>query len=483
MRPELLRLEDLCLNRPGRPALDHLHLNLFRGEILCVAGLYGSGRRTLAQALSGEIPVDSGRIFLDEARMHYEPHRLRFPGVCHITERSSLLPQLSVAENLCIPHTCRWVRWKQVTAEAAKVLRQFSLPFFPDQPVSALSFPDRLRLELVRACRSRASLIVIDPFWGRFSQDELAGLQAFLKRLQGENLSFLLFSHPEQIPAPAERVVLLRHGQAIRSLTPAEAAAAPLSSWLRDEPLPRPNGPRPAAGRCVLETRLPGVSLRLHAGEIAGVWYRHPSPAEAVLGALLGDRPAARGQLLLDGKSYRARSRGQANRQGVLRLDERSPSRALFDNLSLADNLSVTPHRNSSLFLSPRVRRFLTREACRELGVPDLPSPRMPLEHLGLSVEQLQMLYLARFARQPARLLVCRNPFALMDPVFRERFLQILCQKAAEGTAVLIFSNNLNNLQFCSTLYRFDEQDRLCPYAARRYADQAREPAQTDHDC
>ena len=167
----------------------------------------------------------------------------------------------------------------------------------------------------------------------------------------------------------------------------------------------------------------------------------------------------------------------------MLLLDDRSPSRALFDNLSLADNLLVTPHRNSGLFLSPRVRRFLTREACRELGIPCLPSPRTPLEHLGLSVEQLQMLYLARFARQPARLLVCRNPFALMDPVFRERFLQILCQKAAEGTAVLIFSNNLNNLQFCSTLYRFDEQDRLCPYAARRYADQAREPAQTDHDC
>ncbi|MCI8855223.1 MAG: sugar ABC transporter ATP-binding protein [Clostridiaceae bacterium] len=467
MRHELLRLEDICLNRQELPVLDHLHLNLFQDEILCVAGLYGSGRRTLAQVLSGELAADSGRIFLSEKRMCASPHKRRFPGVFHVTERLSLLPQLSVAENLNIPYTHRrWVRWKQIYAEAAQVLQDFSLPFGPSALPSSLSFAEQLKLELLRAYTSRASVVAIDPLWGQLSQDELAQIQLFLKQLQSRHLSFLLFTNPELIPAISDRVVLLRHGQAIRTLTPNEAASAPIADWLRDAPLPGPPLPLPAAGRCILDAHLPHFPLRLHAGEIAGIWYGRPAPVERIIQMLIRDRPSARGQLLLNGHAYRARSSEQAHRRGVLLIDERTASHTLFENLSLADNLSIAPRHSAGVgpFIDPRVRRFLTREACMELGIARSPSLHTPIGQLGLSGEQRQLLCLARWARLPVSLIVCRNPFALMDPVFRERFLHMLYQKVSEGAAALIFSSSLNNLHFCSTLYFFDEQDQLRPY-------------------
>ncbi len=477
MRHEILRLENVSAIPSARNPLRHIWLNVYREEIVCVYGLRGSGRKSLARIIAGETPIEAGHIYLHEQPVVYSERARSYTGVYHITERLPLLPNLSVAENLHIPsaspHASRhWINWRAIRTQATAVLNEFQLNIDPNVQVQQLSFLEQLRIALIKAYLSHASVIVIDPVEDHLNTGEMADVYHLLYQLRSRGISFVLFCSSETSLKKCDRVLLLQQGSIIWSMPPDEVSEQSIAACLYPHPI-RFTAPESTAAKPILmdiqlrSAAIRSFQLHLHAGEITGILYHQNDCANELIDILRGGRTAYRGTMNLDGRRYRIHTISQATRRGVLFAEAPFVEQNLFENLSLFDNVAISFwHRTSvASFINPFIKRYLTCQICQELDIRNRTANlHKPITELGLSASQLQQLYLSRLSHASIRLLVCRNPFVFLYPSFRKQFLDILQQKASEGSAVLVLGNDLSHLQFCHSLYRFDNQRILVPY-------------------
>lgn len=448
----------------GVTALAGVSLELRSGEVHCLAGENGCGKSTLIKIISGVERPDSGEIVIDgvtHSRMN--PTAAITSGVQVIYQDFSLFPNLTVAENIVLTAEVadrqRFYRARAIRPRARAIIEELGLDLDLDVEVGELSVADKQLTAICRALVNEARVIIMDEPTTALTHTEVGRLFAVVERLRARGVALVFVSHKlEEVLAISQRVTIMRSGRVVTSglasefdrrsiaehMTGAELDESRLVSELDADASPR---------LAVSHLNLPGafhdISFRVRPGEILGVTGLLGSGRTEIAEAIFGARPAASGDILVDGEPVEIRSIADAVDAGIGYLPEDRLSQGLFLEKSIADNIiagSLDRHRNRWRTLD-RARIRSTIAGLFESLKIKAPSSEAPVR--SLSGGNAQRVVLAKWFATEPKVLLLNGPTVGVDVGSKSQILDLLRQAAALGMAIVVISDDAPELVSC----------------------------------
>ncbi|MEM0937257.1 MAG: ABC transporter ATP-binding protein [Pseudomonadota bacterium] len=456
----LLTVQGLTKAYPGVVANEDVSLTITPGQIHALLGENGAGKSTLVKAIYGLVKPDRGAMHLSGAPYApAEPRAARAAGVAMVFQHFSLFDALSVAENVGLgmeaPPPPR-----QLAAEIAETSRAYGLPLDPDRAVGELSAGERQRVEIIRCLLQDPKLLIMDEPTSVLTPQEVEILFATLRKLSAEGTAILYISHKlEEIRALCEAATILRRGKVVATCDPRTASARELAELMVGTSFAEPDRSSRTPGAPILEvnglslppahafgTPLREVSLRLSAGEILGIGGVAGNGQDELLAALSGERRAP-GTTRFDGQEIGALGPTARRALGLLSAPEERLGHAAAPDMSLTENAAMTGWQREGLasrgFVSWRAARGFAE---RVIEAFDVRTPGPEVAARALSGGNLQKFVIGREVLQRPRVLVVNQPTWGVDAAAAAAIRQALMDLAAEGTGIVVITQDLDEL-------------------------------------
>lgn len=457
----LLELHGLSKSFDGQVALADVDLGVRKGEIHALLGTNGSGKSTLIKVLAGYHPPDPGaRAVLggQELRLGAPPG----PGVPlrFIHQDLALVDDLSVADNMGLVSDGERRWWLSPTARrrrTATVLADLGIDLDPDTLVGELSRAEQTMLAIARAVGSglgSGALLVLDEPTAALPAPEVRLLFDLLRSLRSRGVGIIFVTHrlPEVLEL-ADRVTVLRDGRRVVTRPVEGLDHEALVELLLGRVLPPHQGNIASTdgGPVVLELRglhgrtVHDVSLAVRAGQIVGVTGLVGSGYDELLGLAFGGTRARAGSTHVDGVAVTPLTAARSIRHGIGYAPADRKHLSTLPDWSLRENLTLPAlrSRGPARWLSPRTERVDARRHLTDAGVvPALPEKMIRL----LSGGNQQKVVVARWLRAGARALLLDEPTNGIDTGAKRALYDVLRAIADEGTAVLLTSQDPEEL-------------------------------------
>jgi simple sugar transport system ATP-binding protein len=462
----LLRLEGITKAYPGVLANDSVSFELRVGEVHALLGENGAGKSTLMGILYGLQRADAGRVlFGDEEVAIAEPRDAMALGVAYVQQHFSLIPTLTVAENLVLALRFggRRISLRDGAATVRELSARYGLGVEPDVAVERLSVGEQQRAELLKALAREPRVLILDEPSSLLSPDEVQRLGTVIRRLAAEGMGVILIAHKlDEVLAVVDRITVLRRGRNVRTLVRADATRELLGELMIGELAARVDqqrAPRTGAGDDVLEaldvsvggdrgqTAVDGVSLSLRRGEILGVAGLQGSGQVELVEALAGVRPLTGGAIRMDGRDIGALGVRARRRLGIGHIPADRRRGGLVGDLTIAENLTLPVAGERPFSRFGVLRRAVIHDHAVELierfGVRT-PGPAVAVA--ALSGGNQQKVVIAReLWRQPSVVLACYPTWGL-DFAAAAAVHEELQRQRDAGAAVLLASMDLDEL-------------------------------------
>ncbi|MFV8816313.1 ABC transporter ATP-binding protein [Haliea sp. E17] len=461
------RLELFRLRKCFGPVVanDDISLRLGAGEIHAILGENGAGKSTLMMLLYGVLQPDAGGIVWEGREVTIpDPGSARSMGIGMVFQHFSLLNTLSVRENLQL------ALGKLDESRLRAVLEDFDLRIDLDVQVGVLSPGEMQRVEILRCLLQDMKLLILDEPTSVLTPSEVDQLIAILRKLAAQGCSILFITHKLiEARTLCQRATVLRNGKVAGGLELASSSDADITRlMLGKEPPPPPDIAPTAAGPNLLQLRavdarmpgqyrgrLSGVTLELAAGEILGVAGVAGSGQETLVALISGELAPAAGSILWEGDDISRIGVRTRRRRGIASLPVDRLQHAAAGGLSLTENLMLTHYDSEGMRRGPWLQWSRARE--RAAALIQSAAVRTPSEEASarqLSGGNLQKFLVARELASTPRLLVCYNPTWGVDPGAQANIHAALAQARSAGMAILLLSEDTEEL------YRLS--DRLC---------------------
>jgi branched-chain amino acid transport system ATP-binding protein len=237
----LLSVDAVSKRFRGLQAVDAVTFSMVPGELFAIIGPNGAGKTTLFNMIAGEVAPDQGAISFAGGRIDgLAPDRICRRGIGRTFQLVRPFPALSVEDNVIIGALLRRPAVEEARQHAHATLRRLDLFDKRAQRASALTLPDRKRLEVARALATEPRLLLLDEVMAGLRPTETDRMIAILRDLNGTGLTILLIEHVMRaVMALATRVLVLHHGAAIAQGPPPAVVRDPavIHSYLGAEAL------------------------------------------------------------------------------------------------------------------------------------------------------------------------------------------------------------------------------------------------------
>ncbi len=478
----LLTIEGLTKAYPGVVANDNVSFSVREGEVHALLGENGAGKSTLVKMIYGLVKPDSGRMTLrDAAHEPTEPRAARAAGVGMVFQHFSLFEALNVAENVALgmenPPPQR-----QLAARIREVSENYGLPLDPFRVVGDLSAGERQRVEIIRCLLQDPRLLIMDEPTSVLTPQEVKILFETLRRLAAEGTAILYISHKlEEIRALCDGATILRQGKVIDSCDPREKSAAELAEMMVGSTLHSPNRSATEPGEIVLDVSglslkpatpfgktLKNVHLTVRAGEVLGIGGVAGNGQDELLAALSGEVLAEANAIRLHNRPIGQLGPNARRRLAMLSAPEERLGHAAAPDMSLTENALLTGAIRENLVANgflrwPAARAF----AERIIKGFDVRTPGPENAARSLSGGNLQKFVIGREVLQRPEVLVVNQPTWGVDASAAAAIRQALLDLASEGTAVIVISQDLDELMEVSDRFAALNEGRLsAPRAA-----------------
>ena len=441
----------------GVVAVNDVSLRLRAGEIHGLVGENGSGKSTLIKMFSGAYQPNAGTILKNGAPIALaDPSAARAAGVATVFQEFSLVPSLSVAENIYLgrlPQRRGQVDWAALRADAARLLADIEASIDIDAQVGRLSVAEQQIVEIAKALAADASMIILDEPTTALGIVEIARLHELLKRLRGRGRAILYISHRlDEVVELVDCVTVLKDG---RVASPAEKSEVAIPYIVRamvgdvGEHYPKE---RHATEEVLLSVkalatrnRVHDVTFDVHRGEVFGIGGVLGSGRTELARALFGVDSVVAGTIDMRGRAVRFSSSRQAIAAGIALVPENRKADGLFFNFSGYPNISIAALGRLGTYglLSPTREAEAGRKLLRDLQI----TPTAETKEVGyLSGGNQQKIVIARWFFADSDLFILDEPTQGIDIGARIAVYRLINGLTAAGKAVILISSDDDEL-------------------------------------
>ncbi|MCB9846338.1 MAG: sugar ABC transporter ATP-binding protein [Phycisphaeraceae bacterium] len=461
-----LRASGIVKVYPGVKALDEADLVLHGGEVHALMGENGAGKSTLVGIIAGAQRPDAGEIHLDGLPVSpSSPGHARGLGIRAVHQELTLLPHLSVAENLAIggyPSRAGVIGWRAVRRRAREALAELGLSIDPRRPVGELPIAIRQLVAIAREMQGEARVLILDEPTSSLDRTETERLFEVVRAARDRGVAIVFITHfLDQVYEIADRVTVLRGGRVVGAGRTADLPRLRLISLMlgrdvaeRESRLAGRNGesePAEEASAPVVCARglrrgraLRGASLEVRRGEVVGLAGLLGSGRTELARAMFGaDRPDA-GQLAVDGRRRRLTPR-RSSRLGIGLCPEDRKSQGLCLGLSVAEGLTLAMRAKRGWWRPLRrgERQEIVGRLTRDLAIRAVDS-RAAVGTLSGGNQQ-KVLLGAWIATNP-RVLLLDEPTRGVDIGAKDEILRRVRSMCDHGLGVVFISAELEEI-------------------------------------
>lgn len=476
MSAPLLSIQGLTKAYPGVVANDTVSFDIAEGEVHALLGENGAGKSTLVKMIYGLVKPDTGSmVWRGEAFAPAEPRVARASGVAMVFQHFSLFDALNVAENVALgmenPPPMR-----DLAERIREVSETYGLPLDPERTVGDLSAGERQRVEIIRCLLQDPKLLIMDEPTSVLTPQEVDILFETLRKLKAEGTSILYISHKlEEIRALCDHATILRLGKNVGECVPAETSARQMAELMVGDTLQTPTRTAKDGGDEVLlvqnltaasgnqfGTTLKDISFSVRAGEVVGLGGVAGNGQDELLAALSGE-------LLTDAQTVQIRGEGvghlgpnQRRNIGTLAAPEERLGHAAAPNMSLVENALLTGAIRQGLtkngFVNWKGATDFADQIIREF---DVRTPGSDRAARALSGGNLQKFVIGREVLQEPDVLIVNQPTWGVDAAAAAAIRQSLMDLAANGAAIVVISQDLDELMEISDRFGALNEGRL----------------------
>lgn len=461
----ILKVTGLTKTFPGVTALDQVSLEVGCAEIHALLGENGAGKSTLLKILSGAQPADRGEISLFGTPLQVEtPLESRQAGIVTIYQEFSLIPPLSVAENIYLgrePRGAFGIRHAQMHRDAKEALDRIGLNVSPSRLVSSLSVAEQQMVEIARALSFDSKLIIMDEPTAALSGSEVDRLLEIVLELKRQGISVIYVTHRlGEVFRVCDRYSVLRDGQLVDVGDVAEIDEDGLIHSMVGREFSHIFAKRTgnSGGSVALEARnltsipnlrdpnatmVRGVSLQANYGEILGIAGLVGAGRTETVRMLFGADNRQSGEILIDGNAADIANPGQAIAAGLGLVTEDRKKQGCFLDLPVNQNISMASlgelsGRFGQLDLGSENRLF---EESRDRLDIKVSGARQAIGKLSGGNQQKALI--ARWLAKAPKILIVDEPTRGIDVRSKAQVHDILFDLADRGTAVIVISSEL----------------------------------------
>jgi simple sugar transport system ATP-binding protein len=354
----LIEMRQVTKEYRGVPAVKKVDFVLNKGEVHSLLGENGAGKSTLTKLMAGVTQISSGTMLLDGKDVSFAtPSEALAAGIVMVFQETSLVPSMTVAQNLYLGEEKLFNRLRELYIEAQQFLQSLNFNVDPWATVASLGAAKRQMVEIARAVRQNARVIIFDEPTATLTPEEKHHFFALVERLKKRGVSIIFISHAlEEALNISDTITILRDGELVIS--------GKASTFDRDSII------RHMVGRTLSEdlyqhkregaaTRRPGRkvisvqglsmgaavhnnSFSVYSGQVTGIFgligSGRTETAKVIAGVLKRDGSHG-GRILLDGRPVRYRVPAEAVRDGIAYVTEDRKLEGYFDSMSIAENI------------------------------------------------------------------------------------------------------------------------------------------------
>jgi ribose transport system ATP-binding protein len=456
-----LEAQHLVKRYGGVVALADGTLAVRSGEVVALLGANGSGKSTLSKIITGVVSPNAGTLLIDGAPAHFSnPQAARHLGIAPVFQELSLIPDLTVAENIWLTHeplsgagTLRRGEMQRRTRALIDLFAGTVRPVLePDSRIADLTPDERQIVEILKALSQQPRLLILDEATASLDSAQVARLFTLVGDLKARGMAIVFVSHRmEEIFRVADRATVLRNGCTVGERTISATNERDLVQLMIEQaeraehselPPPPADAPVRLAVRDLRSDVLAGVSFELRDGELLGLGGLQGQGQANLLMAIFGATRST-GTLLVNGRPRRYHHPSDAMRDGVALVPGDRGSEGLLLIRSILENQMLASWNRYSLPI--RQQRAL-QDGMRMADDLRLVRASLHAPVSSLSGGNAQKVVIAKWLLRAPKLLLLNDPTKGIDVGAKQEFYQLLRALRAAGTAILFYSSDDDEL-------------------------------------
>jgi simple sugar transport system ATP-binding protein len=458
--PILLQMRGITKQYGGVPAVDNVDFTLRKGEIHALLGENGAGKSTLTKLMAGAASPSSGEIILDGKPVSFSsPAEAMKHGINMVFQENSLVPSMTVAQNIFLGDERFFNRLRPLYIAAQQFLQSLNFNVDPWANVATLGVAKKQMVEIARAVRQNARVIVFDEPTASLTPEEKHHFFALIRRLKSEGVSIIFISHAlEEALEVSDRITILRDGKLVvtdirekfdrqRIVTSMVGRALSDNLYGGDRrALRKPGGKALSVQNLSMGKVVRNTSFTIYSGQVTGMFGLIGSgrtETAKIIAGIAKRNFFHGGETRLGDRSVRYRVPREAVRDGIVYVTEDRKVEGFFDTMSIAENIGighVSAGFNKGIVVRMSEIAALARQWNEKLAIRSINADAKVIE---LSGGNQQKVVIAKALVQKPRVVIFDEPTRGVDVGAIAEIHQIINGLADDGLAVIVISSYL----------------------------------------
>ena len=456
----ILTMKGIDKSFPGVHALDHVDLEIRKGEVHALMGENGAGKSTLMKVLTGIYSKDSGSITYEGKEVEFtSPRDAQDAGIVIVHQELNMLNHLTVAQNIFIGREImngKLINDAKMNEEAAKLFRQLNIDIDPKEKMGNLTVGKQQMCEIAKAISHEAKVIIFDEPSAALTEAEIEELFKIIRDLRDKQLGIVYISHRmDEIEVITDRVTVMRDGSYVGTLITKDCTKDDIINMMvgrviyedpKTESNVAPDAPvvlkveHLNAGKMVQD-----VSFELHKGEILGFSGLMGAGRTETARALFGADPKESGDIYVNGKKVDIKSPMDAVKCGIGYLSEDRKRYGIVVAKSVAENSTMASMENfmNGIFINKKKENEIAKKYVNDLKTK---TPGVDQLVVNLSGGNQQKVVIAKWLVRNCDILIFDEPTRGIDVGAKSEIYHLMNELVAEGKSIIMISSEMTEI-------------------------------------